>query len=95
MFFIFDCNGAIVGNPKGYRTHKGAERQCKLNGNSKVMQTLWNRFFERSQIDGTKTRIYSIRWVDQPKSEAAQALDNAFNDPVKFMREHFQIIHIS
>lgn len=63
MFFIFDCNGKIVGNPKGYRTHKGAEGQCKLNGNSKVMQTLWNRFFERSQIDGTKTRIYSIRWV--------------------------------
>ena len=64
MFFIFDCNGAIVGNPKGYRTHKGAERQCKLNGNSKVMQTLWNRFFERAQSgNGTKSLIYSIRWV--------------------------------
>lgn len=27
-FFIFNVNGDIVGNPKGYRTLKGAERQA-------------------------------------------------------------------
>ncbi len=27
--------------------------------------------------------------------KAKKALDNAFNDPVKFMREHFTIVHIS
>jgi hypothetical protein len=27
--------------------------------------------------------------------KAKQAFDNAFNDPVKFMREHFTIVHIS
>ena len=27
MFFIYDCNNNVVGNPKGYRTHKGAATQ--------------------------------------------------------------------
>jgi hypothetical protein len=27
-FFIFDCRGRIVGNAKGYATHKGAHRQA-------------------------------------------------------------------
>lgn len=27
-FFIFDSQGHIVGNPKGYPTHKGAETQA-------------------------------------------------------------------
>jgi hypothetical protein len=64
MFFIFDCNGDIVGNPKGYRTHKGAESQCKLNGKTKTMQILWNRFFDKAQKMEGKSLIYSIRWVD-------------------------------
>lgn len=25
MFYIFDCNNDIVGNPKGYKTHRGAQ----------------------------------------------------------------------
>jgi hypothetical protein len=27
VFFIRDCNGRIVGNPKGYATMRGAESQ--------------------------------------------------------------------
>ena len=27
MFFIRDCNGRIVGNPKGYKTMRGAQAQ--------------------------------------------------------------------
>lgn len=27
-FFIFNVNGEIIGNPKGYRTIKGAEMQA-------------------------------------------------------------------
>ena len=26
-FYIRDCNGQIVGNPKGYETHRGAQAQ--------------------------------------------------------------------
>ena len=82
MYFIFDCNGDIVGNPKGYKTHTGAQRQCNLEAvtPTKTMSVLWQRFHERAQIDSTKTRIYSIRWVAQPKSEAQKAFDNIFCD---------------
>lgn len=96
MFFIFDCNGDIVGNPKGYKTHKGAQRQCNLDKSkpTKVMALLWDRFHAQAQLDNRKTRIYAIRWVDQPKSEAAQIFDNAFGNPVEFLKKHFTVINI-
>lgn len=28
MFFIYNCFGGIVGNPKGYRTMRGAKAQA-------------------------------------------------------------------
>ena len=83
MYFIFDCNGDIVGNFKGYRTHKGAETQCNLDGKTKVMQTLWARFHAQAQIDNRETRIYSIRWVDQPKSEARIAFEGMFSQSLQ------------
>jgi len=67
MFFIFDCNDNIVGNPKGYKTHRGASTQCNIDKrcHTKIMCILINRFYEQKAIDQTKTRIFSIRWVDQ------------------------------
>lgn len=92
MFFIFDCNDQIVGNPKGYKTHKGAQTQCNLDKSkpTKTMALLWDRFHAKAQIDGTKTRIYSIRWVDQPKpkKQVLQML-NALQSIGKL-----QIIHV-
>ena len=69
MFYIFDCNDAIVGNPKGYKTHKGAQAQCNLDRSkpTKIMALLWERFYARAQVDATKTRIYSIRWAEVQK----------------------------
>lgn len=97
MFFIFDCNGDIVGNPKGYKTHQGAQRQCNLDNSkpTKIMALLWDRFHAQAQIDNQKRRIYSIRWVDQPKSEAARAFEAGFGDPMQFLRDHFTIINVS
>ena len=83
MYFLFDCNGDIVGNFKGYRTHKGAERQCNLDGKTKVMQTLWARFHAKAQTDNTKRTIYSIRWVEQPKSEARMAFEGMLGNPMQ------------
>ncbi len=40
-----------------------------------------NRFYEQQEVDQKKTRIFSIRWVDQ-------------QSPIDFLREHFQVIHI-
>lgn len=67
MFFIFDCNNDIVGNPKGYKTHRGAMTQCNIDKrcHTKIMCILMNRFYEQSAIDQKKTRIFSIRWVDR------------------------------
>lgn len=83
MFFIFDCNNNIVGNPKGYRTHKGASRQCNIDKrkHTKIMCILWNRFAEAKEINPEIKRIFSIRWVDQ-------------QSPADFLKTHFQIIHI-
>ena len=66
MFFIYDCNDAVVGNPKGYKTHRGAQTQCNLDRAkpTKTMALLWDRFHEKAQTTGVKTRIYSIRWSD-------------------------------
>ena len=97
MYFIFDCNGEIVGNLKGYKTHKGAQGQCNLDNSkpTKIMALLWDRFHAQAQLDNRKSRIYAIRWVDQPKSEAAQALDYGFGDPVEFMKKHFTVINVN
>ena len=94
MFFIFDCNGDIVGNPKGYKTHKGAATQCNIDKrcHTKIMCILMNRFYALNEIDQTKTRIYSIRWVDQPKPKSL--LDTMFNSPTEYLKNHFQIVHI-
>lgn len=83
MFFIFDCNNDIVGNPKGYKTHRGAQTQCNLDKSkpTKTMSLLWDRFYARAQMTGEKSRIYSIRWVDQ-------------QTPAEFLKSHFQVINI-
>jgi hypothetical protein len=82
MFFIFNCNGSIIGNPKGYRTHKGAEAQCTKR--TKIRSEIYSDFFNRTfGNDPRNTLIYSIRWVDQPKSEARKAFDSMFSQSLQ------------
>ena len=54
-FFIFDCHGQIVGNPKGYRTHKGASRQAHTRS---LQDLIWQRFYNRT--DKSTTRVWEI-----------------------------------
>lgn len=50
-YFITDAKGNVAGNPKGYPTHKGAERQLNMVG-SKAFNQVWNVFNEVSdQMD--------------------------------------------
>jgi hypothetical protein len=44
MFYIYDCQNRIVGNPKGYRTHTGAIREARKRG-SKAYQQIWEAFY--------------------------------------------------
>lgn len=43
MYFIYDCKGVVIGNPKGYRTWRGANRQA--NGKTKIRDLIWSRFY--------------------------------------------------
>lgn len=65
MFFIRNCNGQIVGNPKGYRTHAGAQQQAESK-KSAVYERIWADFYANE--DQNKARgnnlIYSIKLAD-------------------------------
>lgn len=61
MFYIFDCNDNIVGNPKGYRTMRGAQAQTN-NLRSKIYRQLWAAFETQSARDPIGyIRVFSIR----------------------------------
>jgi hypothetical protein len=44
-YFIFDCDNNIVGNPKGYKTFRGANIQA--NGNTKLRWAIWDKYENR------------------------------------------------
>jgi hypothetical protein len=56
-YFIKDCNGTIVGNPKGYNTFRGAQNQQNSH-KSKTRQAIWEAFDAR--LDRANNHISSI-----------------------------------
>ena len=52
-FFIFDCRGNIVGNPKGYATHKSASIQCNED-NSPVRKAIQAAYISNGGKTGGK-----------------------------------------
>lgn len=42
-FFVRDCNGKIVGNPKGYKSIESATKQKNTKG-SKLYNAIWSSF---------------------------------------------------
>lgn len=61
-FFIFDCHGSIVGNPKGYATMRGASRIANMR---KTQNLLWDTFDNRQ--DKSVTLVWEIRESHQDK----------------------------
>jgi hypothetical protein len=51
-FYIYDCNGRIVGNPKGYRTIKGAIREQDRKG-SPAWRAIWASYDARENKSDT------------------------------------------
>lgn len=45
-YFIYDCNGVVVGNVKGYPTYRGAERQAE-QGTAKAHKAIWEAFYAK------------------------------------------------
>jgi len=57
-FYIRDCNGQIVGNPKGYETHRGAQAQT-ANWRSPAAQAIAQAF---------QAREAAYSWTNAEKS---------------------------
>lgn len=58
-FYIRDCNGDIVGNPKGYRTMRGAMREHDRKG-SPAHRAIWAAYWARKEKDPSFTLISSV-----------------------------------
>jgi hypothetical protein len=56
MYFIRDCNNKIVGNPNGYRTFEGAERQQNSYG-TPAHRAIWDAVFDREPIVNGSIKI--------------------------------------
>ena len=63
-FFIFDCLGLIVGNHKGYATHKGAIIALRMHG-MRLEKILWARFDDILKA-GHKPEKPGIIWSIRP-----------------------------
>lgn len=61
MYFIYNCKGEVVGNPKGYRTHRGASQQAN-SWRSKTYKAIWDCFFENKKTNPENKIIHAIKW---------------------------------
>ena len=62
-FFILDCEGRIVGNPKGYRTMRGALREHDRKG-SPAWRAIWGAYEARKQSDPENVKISAVTHAD-------------------------------
>ena len=46
MFYIFDCNGSLVGNPDGYSRYSDVSRVVH-NKRTRIHKHIWNTFENR------------------------------------------------
>ena len=62
MFKIYNCLGEQVGNPKGYRTIKGAERMLSRRVQGNVHDTLWDAYKKASEDGNYPHLVVAIKW---------------------------------
>ena len=60
MWYIFDCSGKVAGNPKGYKTHRGANAQARTI-NSNAWHDIMSARYE--DTSGT-TLVYRIELIE-------------------------------
>jgi hypothetical protein len=63
MYYIYDCNGEVIGNPKGYRTFRGANQQANSR-RSKVYPKIWATYEKRKALEPTFNLIMSIEYEE-------------------------------
>ena len=54
-YYIRDCNGQIIGNPRGYRTFRGASQQEK-----RLAPLIWARYWQKRDSGSTDNHLSSI-----------------------------------
>lgn len=62
-FYILDCCGRIAGNPKGYRTIRGAIQQADSRF-SKVHRELLAKFQMWDNRNPSQSLVYRIKTID-------------------------------
>jgi hypothetical protein len=62
-FYIFNCNGHIVGNPKGYATHASAHRQANST-KTPAGRAIWAARFAAG---GGAGRLWAIATMETAK----------------------------
>lgn len=59
-YYIFDCNGKMIGNPFGYKTHSVAQAQTNRKG-ATVYSQIWHAFFDAKRKDPDHKMIHAIK----------------------------------
>jgi hypothetical protein len=59
-YYIFDCNGKMIGNPFGYKTHSLAQAQVNRKGYT-VYSQIWHAFSDAKQKNPQHTLIHAIK----------------------------------
>lgn len=59
-YFITDCQGNPIGNPRGYRTHRGAMQVCESR-NSRIKSEIWTRFHVYRDANPGAKLVYRIQ----------------------------------
>lgn len=62
-YYILDCCGNPCGNPKGYRTMRGAMQQTDSR-KSKIHRELWDRFQMWQDRNPSEYLVYSVKFQE-------------------------------
>jgi hypothetical protein len=63
MYFIYNCNDVVVGNPKGYATYKGALKQAEYGLAHVHIQESYNFKYLYAGLVTSPRKFYSIKHI--------------------------------
>ncbi len=72
MYMVLDCNGKPAGNPKGYRTYRGARIQSESR-HGKAYRDIWSAYWTRytndmkeyaDNVDRHGRLVYTIKLIE-------------------------------
>ena len=64
MYKIYNCLGEQVGNPRGYKTHRGALSRLSRFARGSVFDAIWDAYNLEVQSNPSLCVAYTIKWED-------------------------------